>query len=452
MKKNDIYKVEIESWSSEGEGICHIDGMAVFVRGGVPGDKCSVRIIKVLKSRAIAIIEEMVSPSGVRIENDCPVFYKCGGCALRHVRYEEELRMKHGRVSDALRRIGKIETPVEDVLPSPATYRYRNKVIFQTSEVKGQPVVGFYRRGTHDVLSVDACLLQGIGADKAADVVRRFVTDHNVPIYDEASGEGIIRYIYYRSSSLGTAQVCIVSAKKSFDGLDLLVEKLKEECPELTGILLCYNPHKGNVALTEDIRVLWGDMYLTDKLCGLTFRISPLSFYQVNHDQTENLYSLALDFAGLSGNETVFDLYCGIGTISLMMARHAGKVIGVEIVPQAVEDAKVNADLNGITNAEFICADAAEAANIINSRGERIDVVTVDPPRKGLSRDAINAILRIAPTRVVYVSCDPATLARDLNVFEENGYAVQRVKPVDMFPRTAHVECVTLMSRAKNQV
>lgn len=447
MKKNDIYQVEIESWSSGGEGICHIDGMAVFVRGGVPGDRCSVRIIKVLKSRAIAIIEDMISPSANRIENDCPVFGKCGGCALRHVRYEEELQMKHSRVSDTLRRIGKVETLVEDVLPSPSIYRYRNKVIFQTSEVNGEPVVGFYRRGTHDVLAVDACLLQSKGADKAADVVRRFAKEHKIRMYDEASIEGNIRYIYYRSSSLGTAQICIVSAKESFKNIDLLVEILRVECPELTGILLCCNPHKGNVALTDDMRVLWGDMYLTDKLCDLTFRISPLSFYQINHDQTENLYKLALEFAGLSNTETVFDLYCGIGTITLMMARHAGKVIGVEIVPQAVEDAKANANLNSITNAEFICADAAEAANMINARGERIDVVTVDPPRKGLSSDAIDAILRIAPARVVYVSCDPATLARDLKVFEENGYAVQRVKPVDMFPRTTHVETVCLMSR-----
>lgn len=447
MKKNDIYKIEIESWSSEGEGICHIDGMAVFVRGGVPGDRCSIRIIKVLKSRAIAIIEEMISPSGSRIENDCPVFNKCGGCVLRHVSYEEELRMKYDRVEGALKRIGKVETPVEAVLPSPAIYGYRNKVIFQTSEASGGPVVGFYRRGSHDVLSVDACLLQEAGANRVADVVRRFALEHKVPMYNERSGEGIIRYIFYRASSLGTAQVCIVSAKESFKSLDQLVDILRKECPELTGILLCYNPHKGNVALTDDIRVLWGNMYLTDKLCGLTFRISPLSFYQVNHDQTENLYKLVLEFAGLSGNETVFDLYCGIGTISLMMTRHAGKVIGVEIVPQAVEDAKANGELNGITNAEFICTDAVEAANIMSTRGERIDVVAIDPPRKGLSADAINAILRIAPARIIYVSCDPATLARDLNIFEENGYKVQRVKPVDMFPRTSHVECVVLMSR-----
>jgi len=447
MKKNDIYQAKIDAWSSEGDGICRIEGMAVFVRGAVRGDLCDVRILKVLKSHAYAKIERIIEPSPHRIESDCRVFGKCGGCELRHVSYDEELRMKHERVADALKRIGGIDTAVESILPSPALEGYRNKVIYQTADINGVPVIGFYRRGSHDVVAADCCTLQSPDADRAAKAVQRFARENGVRMYDEVSGKGTIRYIFYRSSSNGTAQICIVTAEKKIRNQEALVGTLKKECPELTGILLCHNPEKGNVALTGEIEVLWGELYLTDTLCGLTFRISPLSFFQINRDQTENLYRIATEFAGLSGTETVFDLYCGIGTISLCMARLANKVIGAEIVPEAVEDAKVNAKINGISNAEFICADAAAAAGQIKTRDEPIDVVTVDPPRKGLSPAAVDAILQIAPKRIVYVSCDPATLARDLKLFAEDGYTVHRVKPVDMFPRTPHVECVVLMSR-----
>jgi len=449
MKKNEIYKVKIEAWSSEGDGICRIDGMAVFVKGAVRGDLCDVRILKVLKSHAYAKIENIIEPSPYRIESDCAVFGKCGGCELLHVSYEEELRMKHERVSDALKRIGGIDIDVEDILPSPVLEGYRNKVIYQTADNAGLPVIGFYRRGSHDVFAADHCTLQSPNADKAAKAVRRFALENGVRMYDEATGKGTVRYIFYRSSSNGSAQICIVAAEKKIKNQETMVDLLKKECPELTGILLCYNPEKGNVALTNDIKVLWGELYLTDTLCGLAFRVSPLSFFQINRDQTENLYRTAIEFAGLTGEETVFDLYCGIGTISLSMARHAKKVIGAEIVPEAIEDAKVNARINGITNAEFICADAAAAAGQINTRNEPIDVVTVDPPRKGLSPAAIDAILQIDPKRIVYVSCDPATLARDLKLFSDNNYTILRAKPVDMFPRTPHVECVTLMSRVE---
>ena len=423
--------------------------MAVFVRGAVRGDVCDVRILKALKMHAFAKVEEIVTPSPHRIESDCAVFGRCGGCSLRHVSYEEELHMKKERVSDALRRIGGLDVPVEDVLPSPQTEGYRNKVIYQTAEVDGEPVIGFYRRGTHDVFAAESCALQSPKADKAAGVIRAFAKDHIIHMYDERTGKGTIRWLFYRSSSSGAAQICIVSSEENIKKQSLLVDKLREECPELTGILLCHNPERGNVAMTDDITVLWGDEYLTDTLCGMTFRISPQSFFQINWDQTQNLYHTAVEFAGLTGTKTVFDLYCGIGTISLCMARHAGKVIGAEIVPDAIRDAQANADLNGIANAEFFCADAADAASRIASRGDKIDVVTVDPPRKGLSPDAVEAILRIAPRRVVYVSCDPATLARDLKLFASRGYAIDRVKPFDMFPRTPHVETVVLMSRGK---
>lgn len=447
MKKNEIYRVKIDAWNSEGDGVCRIDGMAVFVTGAVRGDLCDVRILKVLRNRAYAKVENMIEPSPYRIESDCPVFGKCGGCRLRHVSYDEELRMKQERVADALRRIGGIRADIEEILPSPVLEEYRNKVIFQTAEISGRPVIGFYRRGSHDVVGTDRCALQSPGADRAAKAVLRFVRENGIRMYDEAEGKGSIRYIFYRSSSNETAQICIVSAEKRIRKQEDLVSLLKKECPELTGVLLCHSPHKGNVALTGDIEVLWGHLYLTDTLCGLAFRISPLSFFQINRGQTENLYRIAVDFAGLNGEEAVFDLYCGIGTISLCMALHARKVIGAEIVPEAVGDAKANARMNGIKNAEFICADAADAAEQIIKNGEHIDIVTVDPPRKGLSPAAIDAILRTAPERIVYVSCDPGTLARDLRHFVEGGYTICRVKPVDMFPRVPNVECVVGMQR-----
>jgi 23S rRNA (uracil1939-C5)-methyltransferase len=445
MKKNDIYRVKIENWGSNGEGICRIGGMAVFVRGAAKDDLCDIRILKVQKRHAFARVETIIQGSHHRIENDCPYFDKCGGCAYRHISYEEELHLKQERVSDALKRIGGIDMPVKPVTPSPDIDGYRNKAIFQTANTRSAPVIGFYRRGSHDVIPIEHCALQCHLTNQVVRVIADFAAENNLEMYDETKHTGTLRHVFTRTSSEGQIQVCLVSATKHIDNIDKLTTRLVEEFPQISGIMLIHNEDVGNVALTGPITTLYGEQYLTDTLCGLTFRISPYSFFQINHAQTENLYSIALDFADLTGTGNVLDLYCGIGTITLNLAKKAKHVYGVEIIPEAIEDARMNAVFNEITNVDFICADAGEAAKEIVSSKTTIDLLTVDPPRKGLSSQTIEAILEIGPARIIYISCDPATLARDLGLLKEH-YTVQHVQPVDMFPRTTHVECVVLMS------
>ena len=446
MKKNDIYRVEIENWGSDGEGICRIEGMAVFVRGAAKDDVCDIRILKVQKRHAFARVETIIHESPNRIDNDCPYFDKCGGCAYRHISYEEELRLKQDRVSDALKRIGGIDVPVAPVIPSPDTAGYRNKAIYQTANNQDSPVIGFYRRGSHDVIPIEYCMLQCHLTNQVVKVIVDFAAEYNLEMYDETNHTGTLRHIFTRSSSEGHIQVCLISATKHIDNIDKLTARLVGEFPQISGIMLIHNKDIGNVAMTGPITTLYGDQYLTDTLCGLTFRVSPYSFFQINHAQTENLYNIALDLAGLTGTENVLDLYCGIGSITLNLAKKAKYVYGVEIVPEAIEDARKNAKLNNITNVDFICADAADAAKGICASRTTIDLLTVDPPRKGLSSQTIEAILEINPSRIIYISCDPATLSRDLGLLREH-YSVQHVQPVDMFPRTSHVECVVLITR-----
>lgn len=447
MEKNEIYQVSIERWSSEGDGICRVDGMAVFVKGAVPGDLCRIRILKVMKNYAFARLEEVLDASANRAISSCPVFGKCGGCTFQHIQYAEELRMKQERVEDALQRIGGLNIAVSKIVGSDQQHSYRNKAIYQVSEQNGVPTFGFYRRGTHDVISTDRCVIETPDADHIMLWLKNFTEENQIKIYDEKTGQGTLRHLFIRSASDGTMQLCLVSAEKQIPHQDQMAQSLVQQFPNLASIILLYNPEKGNVAMTGKMSVLHGSKYLNDTLCGLKFQISPLSFYQINHAQTEKLYQTALDFAALKPDETALDLYCGIGTITLCLAAKAKHVIGAEIVQDAIEDAKRNAEQNQIHNAEFICADAAEAANQILKRNLKIDVITVDPPRKGLSPEAIDAIYKIHPSRIVYVSCDPATLARDLKLLSTN-YQVTQVQPVDMFPRTEHVECVIMMTNS----
>lgn len=448
LKKNELYTVTIEGYSSEGMGIARIDGQVVFIKGAISGETCKIKLLKVLKNCAYAKIEKIVEVSPHRVEPTCPVFGKCGGCDFMHMDYEEELRYKLQRVQDALTRLGGTDLQVEEILGAEEQKHYRNKAIFAVGAQKGLPAIGFYRGRSHDIVPADACGIQAEMSARAAGTVYRWMHLYKVSSYDETTGKGLIRHVFCRvGKQSGEGQVTIVATQKKLPHTDALIQEIQHACPEAVSIVLNYNPTKGNTVLAGTCITLWGSDTITDVLLGLRFKLSPLSFYQVNHDQAERLYEKALEFAGLTGGETVIDLYCGTGTITLCLAKQAGHVIGAEIAPAAVEDARENAENNGIQNAEFILADAGQAAKELKNRGICPDVVVVDPPRKGLSEDVPVTISEMDPARVVYVSCDPATLGRDIKRFAEVGYSVQRAAAVDMFPRCAHVETVVLLSR-----
>jgi 23S rRNA (uracil1939-C5)-methyltransferase len=357
--------------------------------------------------------------------------------------YAEELEFKRQKVQDCLDRIGGCSVPVSVIYGSEITQRYRNKVQFPVS----QTAIGFYAGGTHTVTDVEDCLLQPTPAARLRGAVKEYMKAYSVPAYDERTGGGLLRHLYVRVNRAGESLCCLLVNGKSLPHEPELVSALRAAEPNLKGVVLGVNEKKNNVILGDSYRTLWGEDHLMDTLRGLTFRLSVPSFYQVNAPQAEVLYGLALDFAALTGVETAVDLYCGIGTITLCLAQQARHVLGAEIVPQAIEDAKANARRNGIGNVEFFCGDASDVAARLASQGIRPDVITVDPPRKGLAQDVVTSIARMGPSRLVYVSCDPATLARDVKRFAQVGYTLQKAAAVDLFPRTAHVESVALLTR-----
>ena len=445
LQKNQLHTVEITGYSAEGLGVARLDGRVVFVHGGVRGERCAIRILKVLKNAAFARVETVEEPSPGRQQPDCPHFPACGGCQLRHLTYEEELAAKGERVTDALRRVGGVDLAPEEVVPSPRRDRYRNKSQFP---VGSDGSAGFYRARSHQVIPAADCLLQTPQANTIAAAVARWGRERGVPAYDETTGRGLLRHICVRVNRAGEALVCVVVNGDALPDEAGLTAAVRAACPETVGVVLNRNTRDTNVVLGEVFRTLWGRGDLLDTLCGLTFRLSVPSFYQVNREQAEILYARALEFAGLTGRELVLDLYCGIGTITLCLARLARRVIGAEIVPAAIADARENAVRNGIDNAEFFCGDAAAVAARLAGEGLRPDVVVVDPPRKGLAEDVTDTVAAMGPERIVYVSCDPATLARDVKRFTLRGYRPARCAAVDMFPRTAHVETVVRLERA----
>ena len=444
LKKNEIYPCEITGWSSDGAGIAHIGGQAVFVPGAIPGEAWDVRILKVRAASAFGKGERCLRPLPERIAPDCPAYPRCGGCALRHMTYEKELEFKRSRVDEAYRRIGGLDLRVSEILGAEKTEGYRNKAIYA---VDAQWRPGFFRQRSHDVIPIERCRLQAESADRASWAVCDFCRAHGIPAYDETTGKGVLRHVFTRTARDGALQVTVVAASGFGARTAALAEAVRRACPETVGVILNVNKTVGNTVLAGDFYTLWGSDTLTDTLCGAEFALSPMSFYQVNPAQAERLYETALAFAAPAGEETVLDLYCGAGTISLCLARKAKRVIGAEIVPAAVANARENALRNGLHNAEFLCADAGEAAAELARRGIRPDAVVVDPPRKGLAPEVIDAVCAMAPTRVVYVSCDVATQARDLKRFAEKGYVARKAVAVDMFPRTSHVECVVTMSK-----
>jgi 23S rRNA (uracil1939-C5)-methyltransferase len=446
LKKNQIYCVEITGYSSEGLGVCRIAGRAVFVPHALPGERWEIKILKVTASTVYGKGLTLLQASAARCIPTCPHFGICGGCDLQHMSYQEELRFKLERVNNAFRRIGGLEFQLTEIIPADKIESYRNKGIYAV----GTGCTGFFRSRTHEIIPIQRCIIQPEVFDRAANALRQFMVRYNIPAYNEQSGSGSIRHIFFRIAySTGQAQAAIVTAKPLKKALSPpLVAMLREACPELIGILLNVNPNRGNTVLKGEFQTLWGEPVLRDRLCGLEFTLSPLSFYQINPPQAEKLYDKAVAYAAPQGG-TVLDLYCGAGTISLCLARSADRVIGAEIVPDAVENARKNALANGISNVEFICADAGQAAQQLADRGIHPDAIVVDPPRKGLNHEVIDAIVQMSPTRLVYVSCDPGTLARDLRILLDNGYAPAQGAALDMFPRTRHVECVALMSRVE---
>ena len=448
LEKNRIYRAHIDGYSSEGLGIARIDGQVVFVHGAVRGETCDVLVMKVLKNAAFGKIAALTEPSPARRQPDCPYYGRCGGCDFRHMSYEEELWAKRARVQDALTRIGGAEVTVEEILGAEQPLHYRNKSIYPISPA-GE--VGFYRSRSHQVVHVEHCLIQKPEADALAQAVRDYIARFQVEPYNEATGRGLLRHLYVRTSCRGESLACLLVNGSRLPHEQELVDMLRAAAPGVCGVVLGENTRRGNAILGDRYRTLWGRDYLTDTLCGLELRLSVPSFYQVNHDQAQRLYEKALEYAGLTGRELAVDLYCGAGTITQVLARRARHVIGGEIVPEAIRDAEDSARRNGVGNVEFLCGDASRLAAELRQRGLRPDVICVDPPRKGLAPDVVEAAASMTPGRIVYVSCDPATLARDVARFAPLGYCPVRACAVDLFPGTAHVETVCLLSKLQSK-
>ena len=445
--KNQIYEAVITDYTAEGQGVAHIEGCAVFIPNAIAGERVTVRIEKARKTWAAGKIVQILEKSPHRVNRECEVAKLCGGCDFWHMDYEEETRLKADRVKQCLNRIGGESLETLPILSAPSCHGYRNKAQYPVAAKKGRAFAGFFRAGTHDVVENRRCLILPAETDAVKDAVMDYVNQYRVSVYDETAHRGLLRHIYVRRGAVsGQVLVCLVCNGEKLPKVEQLLNRL-QKIPGFTTLVLSVNTQKGNAVLGDRFITLYGPGYIEDTLCGLTFRLSPRSFYQVNHHQAERLYEAAISQAEITKDDLVLDLYCGVGTITLAMAGAAGKVIGVEVIPQAVEDAKDNAVRNGIENAEFFCGDAGQAALELEKNGIRPDVVVVDPPRKGLNGDTVEALHRMAPRRIVYVSCDPATLARDVALLKEKGFALKNAMAADLFPRCAHVESVVTLSR-----
>lgn len=446
LKKNDVIELEITGFSSEGSGVGHFDGQAVFVAGAAAGDTVSCIIIKAKKNYAIGKIQHILKASNDRIIPDCPVFPRCGGCQYRHISYEAELEIKTQKVRDAFRRIGHLESIPENAVGASSPERYRNKAQYPVETANGRLLTGFYAPFSHRVIDCKNCLLQPSEFSDILKIAAKWCEKFKIPAYDEKTGKGLLRHIYIRKGFIsGEIMVCLVINGDRIFKKDELITALTKANSNIKTVLLNHNTEDTNVIMGKTETVIYGNGYIEDTLCGKKFRISPLSFYQVNHAQAQKLYEKAAEFAITPDTRVLLDMYCGAGTIGLTMADKTEKLIGVEIVPEAVEDAKINAQLNGTVNARFICADATEAAKILESEAIKPDTIILDPPRKGCDSELLATVSKMSPERIVYVSCDPATLARDLAILEEKGYKTVEAIPYDLFPRTVHIETVALL-------
>ena len=450
VTKNQLVTLSIDGYGSEGQGVGRVDGYAVFVPGALPGEMVQVRILKPLSHFAYGKVEKLLTLSPERTTPRCPLAQPCGGCSLQHMRYEEQLRFKKQKVEDALRRIGGLEElTVRDCLGMQTPWHYRNKAQFPIGQGKTGPLMGFYAKGSHRIVEVTSCPIQHPINDQILSAFRRYLAETGATPYDGETGQGLVRHLLTRVGfATGEVMVCVVANAAQLPQEKRLVE-LMRQVPGVVSVVLNTNVEHTNVILGKKVQTLWGKDTITDRLDDVIFDISPLSFYQVNPVQTEKLYRLAVAQAELSGQENVLDLYCGIGTISLFLAKRAKAVLGVEVVPEAIADAQKNAKRNGINNARFRVGDAQTVGQILKEEQFVPDVVVIDPPRKGCDETVIAAIAAISPQRVVYVSCEPSTLARDIKRFIAFGYQPGEVIPVDQFGQTYHVETVVLLSKGK---
>ena len=455
LQKNQLLTLRIERLSSDGSGVAHSpEGEAVFVPGTAPGDEAQVRIVKDCGRYAFGILDKLLTPSPDRIPVDCAVAGPCGGCSLRHMDYAAELRSKQESVADAFRRIGGLDVPVLDALPSPEVDRYRNKIQFPVGRDKnGAPCIGFYAGRTHRIVPCPDCRLQPGVLNDIGNTLCSFFAAHGIQPYDEESGKGLVRHIFLRRGThSGQIMVCLVCTRPKFPHSEELVAALREQFSDIVSVLINVNAKKTNVILGEETVSLYGPGYIEDTLCGVPVRLGPLSFYQVNTLAAERLYGIAAEYAQLEPSDILLDLYCGMGTIGLSMADRCRELIGVEIVPEAIDSAKANAARMGdavAAKSRFFCADAGQAAARLAAEGLRPDVIMLDPPRKGCDETTLSAVVQMSPRRVVYVSCNPSTAARDAAWLEEHGYHAEKVQPVDLFPRTRHVECVIALSKGE---
>ncbi len=447
LTKNEIYEAVVSDYTSEGQGVAKIDGCAVFIPNAIYGETYKVRIEKAQKTWASGKIVEILEKSPHRVNRACPVAKLCGGCAFHHMDYAEETRLKAERVRSCLNRMGGEALENVPILAAPTTGCYRNKAQYPVAAKNGRVFAGFFKAGTHQVVENDRCGILPPEMDMVKNTVVDYMNRCKVPAYDELAHEGLVRHIFVRRGVVsGQILVCLIINGRKIPQAHRLVAQLRK-IPGFTSLVLSVNTRRGNTILGDEFITLHGEGFIEDTLCGLTFRLSPRSFYQVNHHQAQRLYEAAISQAQITKNDLVLDLYCGVGTITLAMAGAARRVIGVEVVPEAVQDARDNARRNGIQNAEFFCGDAGQAALQLEEAGIKADVVVVDPPRKGLNADTIEAIARMSPRRIVYVSCDPATLARDVALLKERGYCLKNALAADLFPRCAHVESIVTMTK-----
>ncbi len=452
VKPGETHRLSIRDLGIHGEGIGVVNDFTVFVPGALPGEEVTAAIVTAKKSYATGRLISIDAPSAHRCRPDCPVYDSCGGCQISHLTYEGQLAVKERRVKDVMSRIGGVsEDLVKPVIGAAHPWAYRNKMAIPAAEAKGGALLGYYRQGSHQVIPIDSCLIQEEGNNKLLRFAKDFMARHHISAYDEKTKKGAVRHIMGRVGDGGKLMAVIITATKALPAAEQWVKEIRAALPEVVSIYHNVQSRPGNAILGQDIHLLWGKETLTASLCGISFEVSPFSFFQVHRLQAERLYEEALERAGLQGGETVIDAYCGTGTISLCLAKKAKRVIGIEIVKEAIEDAKKNAERNHITNAEFYAADAGEWMPRLYQEGLRPDVIVMDPVRAGCSEDVLTAAAGMEPARIVYVSCNPATFARDAKILAALGYEVQDVQPVDMFPQTMHVETVALLTRKSNR-
>lgn len=449
FSENKNYQVEITGLTHEGQGVGKIEGFVVFVDSALPGETVTVKIVKETKSYAVGKLLKVNKPSDKRANPFCPVFESCGGCAVQHMTYEAQLEFKRDTVLQNLKRIGGLENvKVHDTIGMSTPFSYRNKVQYPVGMEKNEVKIGFYENRSHNIIDSSQCDIQPEESNVIRDLVRDFCKSNKISIYDEKTGKGLLRHVMVRKGfKTNELMVVLVINGQKLSGYEKLVSILCGRYENIKSIMLNINTRNTNIILGDRNICLYGQDFISDYIGKYKFNISPLSFYQVNPVQTEVLYGKALEYAQLTGNESVFDLYCGIGTISLFLSGKAKKVIGVEVVPDAIADAQKNAELNNITNTQFIVGEAEVVIPKLYAEGIRADVVVVDPPRKGCDEALLNTLVEMKPQRIVYVSCNPSTLARDLKYLSGHGFEVKEVQPVDMFPWTGHSEVVVLLQR-----